>query len=208
MVSQPKHPPKVQVWAGISSIREPKPLLSFQEYKLRLDTQTYWMLIEQNYPVKHRFQQDNDPKHMSKWSQSYFQRKHINWWRTPPSSLVLNPIENVWDSMKNYLRTTAKPKNTQELRDGIKAFWKTLTPDVCKHYVGHLRKVISKVIEVQGEPSGYQFFFFCFFFYIHCTCISTLILLSVFVKALLNLKGLAKAEVLSYIVPGMQVATD
>ena len=57
--------------------------------------------------------------------------------------------------MKNYLRSTAKPKNAQELIDGIKSFWKTLTTEVCKRYVEHLRRVIPEVIEVQGEPSGY-----------------------------------------------------
>ena len=57
--------------------------------------------------------------------------------------------------MKNYLRSTAKPKNTQELQMGIKAFWKTMTPEVCKRYVGHLRKVIPEVIKVDGAPSGY-----------------------------------------------------
>ena len=61
----------------------------------------------------------------------------------------------MWGSMKNYLCTHAKPKNTAELRAGIKAFWKTLTPDACKRYVGHSRRVIPKVIEVDGAPSGF-----------------------------------------------------
>ena len=56
----------------------------------------------------------------------------------------LNPIENVWGSMKNYLCTHAKPKNTDDLRAGILG---KLPPAVCKRYVGHLRKVIPKVIE-------------------------------------------------------------
>ena len=58
--------------------------------------------------------------------------------------------------MKNYmyLRSTVKPKNMHELWMGIKEFWKTMTPEVCKQYVGHLRKVIPKVIEVDGAPSG------------------------------------------------------
>ena len=59
--------------------------------------------IEGHYPTSHRFQQDNDPKHTSRWAQNYLQEKNINWWKTPVSSPDLNPIENVWGSMKNYL---------------------------------------------------------------------------------------------------------
>ena len=34
--------------------------------------------IEGHYPDGHRFQQDNDPKHTSRWAQDYFERKGIN----------------------------------------------------------------------------------------------------------------------------------
>ena len=49
-----------------------------------------------------------------------------------------------------HLQTVVKPKNLQELKDGIKKFWLTLTPAVCAKYVGHLKKVIPKVIEENG----------------------------------------------------------
>ena len=38
---------------------------------------------------------------------------------------------------------------------GIRAFWATFTPAICTKYISHLKKVIRKVIEVQGLPSGY-----------------------------------------------------
>ena len=57
--------------------------------------------------------------------------------------------------MKEFLRNSYKPKNLEESKAGIQQFWKTMTPEVCKKYVGHLRKVIPKVIELKGEPSGY-----------------------------------------------------
>jgi transposase len=159
MVSRPKHPPKVHVWAGISakgatSVVIFTGVLIATRYTDILEAALKPFIVE-HYPEHHRFQQDNDPKHTSRWAQNYFEESNINWWRTPPSSPDLNPIENVWGSMKTYLRTYAKPKSTDELRAGIKAFWKTLTPSVCKRYIGHLRRVIPKVIEVDGAPSGY-----------------------------------------------------
>ena len=72
-----------------------------------------------------------------------------------PESPDLNPVENVWGTLKQYLRSTFKPKNLQELKDRIKQFWATLTPEVCTQYINHLNKVIPKVVEKEGGPSGY-----------------------------------------------------
>ena len=51
--------------------------------------------IEGHNPDGHRFQQDNDPKHISRWAQDYFRRKGINWRKTPLSSPDINPIGNI-----------------------------------------------------------------------------------------------------------------
>ena len=67
----------------------------------------------------------------------------------------LNPIENVWGSLKQYLRNVYKPKNLEELKSGIQQFWQMLTPERCTHYINHLRKVIPEVIQEGGGPSGY-----------------------------------------------------
>lgn len=72
-----------------------------------------------------------------------------------PESPDLNPNENVWGSMKQYLRTYYKPRNLQELKDGIESFWVTLTPEVFKSYINHLNKVIPKIVKVNADPSGY-----------------------------------------------------
>ena len=55
------------------------------------------------YPHHHRFMQDNDPKHTSRWAQDFFNTRGINWWRTPPESPDANPIENLWHELKVHL---------------------------------------------------------------------------------------------------------
>ncbi|KAL5469124.1 hypothetical protein EMCRGX_G030327 [Ephydatia muelleri] len=46
----------------------------------------------------------------------------VNWWRQSPD---INPIENLWHELKEYIRREVKPKVKQELVDGIRAFWET-----------------------------------------------------------------------------------
>ena len=38
---------------------------------------------------------------------------------------------------------------------GIEEFWQTLTPEIYRKYIGHLQKVMPKVVDVDGNPSGY-----------------------------------------------------
>ena len=64
----------------------------------------------------HRFMQDNDPKHTSRRAQAFLEEKRINWWRTPPESPDLNPIEDLWHELKFYLETKVKPTNKEEQR--------------------------------------------------------------------------------------------
>ena len=72
--------------------------------------------------------QDNDPKHASKLATKHLQNNGILLWKTPPESPDLNPIENICDSLKRFLQDKHKPYNMASLTEGIKRFWKTLTP--------------------------------------------------------------------------------
>lgn len=155
-----KHPVKIHVWGGISSkgatrvvmfsgIMNAKRLAKVLEAGLL-------PFINQKFSEGHCLFHDNDPKHASHHVADFFKQNDVNWWPTPPESPDLNPIENIWGSMKQYLRTCYKPKNLQELKDGIERFWVTLTPHVCQQYIDHItKKVMPKVVSVQGDPSGY-----------------------------------------------------
>ena len=60
--------------------------------------------ITEKYPTHYRFMQDNDLKHTSHYAQDFITRKGINWWNTSAESPDLNPIENLWHEMKEFIR--------------------------------------------------------------------------------------------------------
>lgn len=124
---RPKHPTKVHVWAGIDAV----------------------------YPDGDKFMQDNDPKHSSRMMKQWLEDKPVNWWKTPAESPDFNPIENLWHELKEYIRQEIKPKTKEDLIDGIEQFWETVDQAKCRKYIGHLRKVIPKVIELEGAATGY-----------------------------------------------------
>ena len=99
--------------------------------------------------------QDNDPKHTSKLGESFLRTNGINWWKTPPESPDLNPIENLWHELKEYLRREVKPRSKDELVDGIVQFWGSVSGEKCRKYIRHLHKVIPRVIELGGAATGY-----------------------------------------------------
>ena len=111
--------------------------------------------VEEVYPDHHRFMQDNDPKHTSVHASEFIAEKGINWWKTPAESPDLNPIENMWHELKEYIRREIKPTIKQQLIDGILSFWETVTVEKCSKYIGHLKKVIPRVIELEGAATGY-----------------------------------------------------
>ena len=154
--ARPKNPFKV--WAGISEkeatniyiIKGSVDSLGYQEI-----LQTHLIPFLQRKLPQGKFQQDNAPCHTSVSTRTFLEDHAIDVLKTPAESPNLNPIENLWHELKHFIRTSAKPRNKDELLDAIKTFWATVTPEKCSRYINHLRKVIPKVLEVNGEATGY-----------------------------------------------------
>lgn len=155
---KPKHPYKVMVWAGISRkgatniclINSSIDSAGYQEI-----LRTHLLLFLETVLPNGQFQQDNAPCHMSLSTRRFLETNNVRLLRTPPESPDLNPIEYVWHELKHFLRTSAKPQNKEELFAGIQQFWATMTPEKCSRYIDHLKKVLPRVLEVNGEATGY-----------------------------------------------------
>ena len=94
-------------------------------------------------------------RNVSRYAQDFLVNSNVNWWKTPAESPDLNPIENLWHELKEYIRRVVKPKTKDELVNGILAFWATVDVAKCRKYIRHLKKVIPRVIELEGQATGY-----------------------------------------------------
>ena len=123
---RPKHPTKVHVWAGISK-RGRTGVCVFEgimkkELFVSILDGTLLSFIENVYPEGHKFMMDNDPKHTSGYAADWMRENGVNWWKTPAESPDLNPIENLWHELKEYVRREIKPRSKDELIQGIVKF--------------------------------------------------------------------------------------
>jgi len=154
-----KHPVKVHVWAGISM----RGRIGICIFEGITDSLVYIDVLEKTllpflrdvYPDGYRFMQDNNPKHTSRLGRSFLEDNKDTWWKTSPELPDLNPIENMWHELKEYLRREVKPMTKDELVCGIQEFWGSVSGKKCHKYIRHLRKVIQRVIELGGAATGY-----------------------------------------------------
>ena len=151
---KPKHPLKVHVWAGISRSGATAVCIfdGIMDRYLCIDIldKTLKPFILKVYPKGHRLMADNDPKHTSNAARAWLVTNGINWWRTPPESPDMNPLENLWHELKEFIRKEVKQKTKEELIDRIKLFWTKIDVTKCNKYINHLKKVIPEVIEQKG----------------------------------------------------------
>ena len=73
------------------------------------------------------------------------------WFSWPPSSPDLNPIEKVWQWMKEELKKLPYVAKSKEgLKEEIMKLWDQVDPHDQWHYIEQLTCKLEDVIEVQG----------------------------------------------------------
>src|SRR3978361_1617006 len=105
------------------------------------------------------FQQDNDPKHTSKWADKWFEVNDIELLGWPAQSPDLNPIEHLWNHIKKQLKKYQEPpRGVHELWERVVEEWEAIEPEVCQRLIESMPRRIQAVIKakeaIQSTKAG------------------------------------------------------
>jgi transposase len=112
--------------------------------------------ILQQYPEL-QFQQDNAKGHASKYTQSVFEAIGITPIFWPANSPDLNPIETIWDDMKDYIEAKYPEvhRSYKRLREVVHEAWESVTTERIRELIREMPERCKAVIEAQGGHIKY-----------------------------------------------------
>lgn len=139
--------------AGVGPIKRIEGIMNAPMYKEILEN-TMLPYAEEEMPLLWTFQHDNDPKHTSCLVKSWLKDQKINVMKWPAQSPDLNPIENLWQIVKQQLRPNIyRPK--EELYRAIESEWKRIPTRTITNLIDSMTKRWAEVIKNKGYSTKY-----------------------------------------------------
>ena len=132
----------------------------------RMDAELYTSILDdylletiKYYKLKKReiiFQQDNDSKHTSHLARKWFEDNRIEVLRWPAQSPDLNPIEHLWQHLKQKLAGyEAEPHGILELWERVEKEWDKISLEVCINLIESMPRRITAVLKSKGSYTKY-----------------------------------------------------
>ncbi|CAG8593925.1 27316_t:CDS:2 [Gigaspora margarita] len=149
----PKNKQKILAWGGFWK-KSQTSLFCFQR---RMNGQFYVEILEKHFPEirsmlgnRWEFQHDNDPKHTSRVAKAFLRENApevIDW---PSNSPDLNPIENLWNIVKNNVEKRW-PKDLNELERFMVEEWEKIPVGILENLAGSMSNRCRLVLEKNGD---------------------------------------------------------
>jgi transposase len=154
----PKSRQKVMAWGGIS-LKGKTPLFCFTNI---MDGPFYVSILQNQLLPSARnmyrrnwiLQQDNDPKHTSRVAKDFIAENRIHAIDWPSNSPDLNPIENVWQIMKNNVEKRM-PKDINELTQFLAEEWDAIPQTIVNNLVLSMKTRCELILEKNGDRISY-----------------------------------------------------
>ena len=99
-------------------------------------------------------QADNDPKHTSKATKTFLEKKKWTVLDWPSQSPDLNPIEHLFGILK-YKMKEFSPKNKTELKSIVANTWKSIPQTTTESLINSMPRRLSAVIDNKGYATKY-----------------------------------------------------
>ncbi len=99
-------------------------------------------------------QQENDPKHTSKYTSEWLKKNKIKVLEWPSQSPDLNLIKMLWHDRKHSIHAW-KPSNVAELKQFCKEEWAKIHPQWCERLIASHSKRLIAVVSAKGATTSY-----------------------------------------------------
>lgn len=148
----------IMIWAGISMHTKTQ-IVSIQG---NMNARRYQTDIVQPVLIPHiaanrgmQLVQDNAPCHVARTTLTMLHVNNIRVIPFPAKSPDLNPIEHVWDVLKQKVRAHPQQLNVRELERDVNRVWRNIRQQYLHRYIVSMRSRCRAVIAADGGHTRY-----------------------------------------------------
>jgi hypothetical protein len=154
----PKSHQKVMAWGGIS-LKGKTPLFCFTDimdgpFYVKILQDQLLPAVRRMYRRNWRLQQDNNPKHTSRVAKEFIAENGINVIDWPFNSPDLNPIENMWQIIKNNVEKWM-PQNINELKRFLVEEWEAIPQETVNNLIFSMKNRCESILAKNGDRIPY-----------------------------------------------------